>query len=154
MLRLFLLVISLGLGAVSAQGVSVWLEPSVAFIETASRNYQTSFKVGTRVVLPITPTVGAYAAPYYAAGLGADVGAWFSFPSSFEDVPGFTAYGGVGLTLIGGRFGFALSGAILYELSRTTEIGLVYTHRPLLSPTLGQAFDVAFAVKFNLDPAQ
>jgi hypothetical protein len=150
MLRLFLLCSLIGWGAVYAQGVSVWLEPSLAFIETNTQTYTTAFKVGTRVVLPITETVGVYAAPYYAAGFGADIGTWFSFPGSFEDVPGFSAYGGLGLTIIGGRFGFALSGAILYELSRTSEIGLIYTHRPLLSPALGQAFDVAFALKFRL----
>ena len=136
--------------ASSAWGQSVWLETGFAYRDTATQSLSPGFKFGLRGVFDLTDTVGLYVAPYYLGGFGVDGGVWFSFPVGLNDVEGLTSYLGTGLTVVNGNFGLALSGALGYELSQTTEIVLVYTHRPLFLPRLSQAFDVSLGLKIDL----
>ena len=147
-LKQLFVVIALSLASFG-MGQSLWLEGGLAYRETLPEGYSSGFKVGLRGVYDLTDTVGLYVAPYYLAGLGVDGGVWFSFPVGLNDVIGFTSYLGAGLTLVHGNFGFALSGAVGYELSRDLELVLVYTHRPLLLPRLSQTFDVSLGLKFD-----
>ncbi len=146
--RLFIVValastLSFGLGQ------SLWLEGGLAYRETPPEGYDSGFKVGLRGVLDLNDTVGLYLAPYYLDGFGVDGGVWFSFLVGLDDIVGFTSYLGAGLTLVHGNFGFALSGAVGFELSRDLELVLVYTHRPILLPRLSQTFDVSLGLKID-----
>ncbi|CAN5859914.1 hypothetical protein BH24DEI2_BH24DEI2_23580 [soil metagenome] len=130
-------------------GQSLWLETGLAYRETPPDGYAAGLKVGLRGVLDLTDTVGLYVAPYYLQGFGVDGGVWFSFPVGLNDVQGMTSYLGAGLTLVHGDFGFALSGAVGFELSRDLELVLVYTHRPIILPRLSQTFDVSLGLKVD-----
>lgn len=130
-------------------GQSLWLETGLAYRETTPQTFTSGLKVGLRGVIDLNDTVGLYLAPYYLAGLGLDGGVWLSFPVGLNDVAGFTSYLGAGLSLVHGDFGLALSGAVGYELSRNTELVLIYTHRPIFLPDLSQTFDVSLGLKFE-----
>lgn len=149
---LILLLFMLGL----SYGQSIWIETGLGYLEQlpeegrAQQVYDSGFKFGARVVVPISEVTGLYLAPFLQNGFNVDAGAWFTLPLTIQDVEGFRSYLGTGLTLTGGRFGFALSGALSYDLSNNVALALVYTHRPLLTPTLSQAFDVSVGLRFDL----
>lgn len=149
-LQRFCALVALSLLLSFGWGQSLWLETGLAYRETEPQSYASGFKVGLRGVFDLNDTVGLYVAPYYLAGFGVDGGAWFTFPVGLNDVIGFTSYLGAGLTLVNGDFGLALSGALGYELSQSTELVLVYTHRPILLPRLSQTFDVSLGLKIDL----
>jgi hypothetical protein len=141
-------------------GQSIWIETGLGYLEQLPENpdsnerpdqtYDSGFKFGARFVLPVSNTMGLYLAPYLQSGFSVDAGAWFTLPLTIQDVEGFRSYIGTGLTVTGGRFGFALSGALSYDLSSDVALALVYTHRPLLTPQLSQAFDVSVGLRFDL----
>jgi hypothetical protein len=118
----------------------------------AQQIYDSGFKFGARVVVPVSDVTGLYLAPFLQNGFNVDAGLWFTLPLTIQDVEGFRSYVGTGLTFIGSpkRFGLALSAALSYDLSDDVALALVYTHRPLLSPRLSQAFDVSVGVRFDL----
>jgi hypothetical protein len=156
-----------------AYGQSLWIETGLGYLERLPDNnerpnqtYDSGFKVGARVIFPLPSSrVGIYLAPYlqfeskadaesktYA---GMDAGAWFTLPLNIQDIEGFTSYIGTGLSVTALatdniRFGFALSAALSYDLSNDVALALVYTHRPLLTPKLSQAFDISVGLRFDL----
>jgi opacity protein-like surface antigen len=140
-----------------AQGQSLWIETGFGYVEQlpsegrAQQVYDSGFKVGARVVFPVSDRAGIYVSPYLLRGFNVDAGAWFTLPLNIQDVEGFTSYLGTGLTITNARFGFALSGALSYDLSNDVALTLVYTHRPLLTPKLSQAFDLAVGLRFELN---
>ncbi len=159
MLRyLFLLVL---LSPCLVQGQSLWVETGLGWLEQlpaegrAQQVYDSGFKVGLRGVFPVSEKVGVYLAPHWQKGINVDAGAWFTLPLTIQDVEGFTSYVGTGLTITGLttsdiRFGFALSAALSYDLSDAVALALVYTHRPLVTPRLSQAFDISVGLRFDL----
>ncbi len=149
-MRVLLLALLLSLLAGSS-AQSLWLESGVAYTETSSQTYEPAFKLGIRAIVLVTETVGAYLHPHIRAGFGLDAGLWLRFPAGIEDLEGFRSYLGGGLSIIQGRFGVGLSAAFSYETSANTEVALVYTHRALLTPELGQAFDIALAFVLRFD---
>ena len=130
---------------------SVALEGGLAYQENSSETFESDFKVGARVVLPVAGPVGLYVHPFLFNGFGVDAGAWVGFPSGLDDLSGFHAYVGAGLSLIDSSFGVALSGALGYDVASNLELVLVYTHRPLFYPDFSQAFDVAMGLKLKFD---
>lgn len=143
------LLIALLLLASSALGQSLWLETGVAYAEGASQDYQSSFKLGLRGLLPVSDTASLYLHPYVASGFGVDAGVLVRFRPNPTDPEGLTAHLGGGLGLTRGRFGVGVMGALSYAVSDTAHLAVVYTHRALLTPQLGQAFDVTFGVVFR-----
>jgi opacity protein-like surface antigen len=139
-----------------AYGQSLWIETGLGYLEQlpsegrAQQVYGSNFKIGARAVFPVSERVGLYLAPYLQGGFNVDAGAWFTLPLTIQDVEGFRSYVGTGLTITGGRFGFALSAALSYDLSNDVALALVYTHRPLLTPKLSQAFDISVGLRFDL----
>ncbi len=137
-------------------GQSLWLETGLGYIEQlpdegrAQQIYDSGFKIGARVVFPVSERAGIYLSPYLLRGFNVDAGAWFTLPLNIQDVEGFTSYVGTGLSITSGRFGFALSAALSYDLSDDVALALVYTHRPLLTPRLSQTFDISVGVRFDL----
>jgi hypothetical protein len=137
-------------------GQSLWIETGVGYLEqfnsegVGSQNYTPSFKIGARVVFPVSERAGVYLAPSLQGGFTVDAGGWFTLPLTIEDIEGFTSYLGTGLTLANGRFGVALSGALSYDLNDNIALAFIYTHRPLLSPSLSQGFDVSVGLQFDL----
>jgi hypothetical protein len=156
--RLLLLIILLCPCVV--QGQSLWIETGLGWLEQLPSNggrgeqeYDSGFKIGARVVFPLSDRAGIYVAPYLQQGFNIDAGAWFTLPLTIQDVEGFRSYVGTGLTLTGRdplRFGLALSGALSYDLSNDVALALVYTHRPLFTPRLSQAFDISVGLRFDL----
>ena len=134
-----------------AFGQSVAVEGGLAYKETSSETFESGFKVGARVVVPVAGPVGLYVHPFLFDGFGVDVGAWYSFPSGLNDLTGFHAYVGAGLSLIDANFGAALNGALGYDVTSNLELVLVYTHRPLFYPKVSQAFDVSLGLKLKFD---
>jgi hypothetical protein len=143
-----------------AYGQSLWVETGLGWLERlpsgggrGQQEYDSGLKVGARVIFPVSERAGVYLAPYLNRGFNADVGAWFTLPLTIQDVEGFTSYLGTGLAITTAeefRFGFALSGALTYDLSNDVALALVYTHRPLFTPRLSQGFDVSVGLKFDL----
>jgi hypothetical protein len=138
-------------------GQSLWIEAGAGWLEQlpgngerANQVYDSGIKFGVRAVFPVAERAGIYVAPAYSRGFTVDAGAWFTLPLTIEDVEGFTSYLGTGLSLTNGRFGFALSGALSYDLSNDVALALIYTHRPLLTPQLSQGFDISVGLKFDL----
>jgi hypothetical protein len=141
-------------------GQSLWVEVGGGWLEQLSDNgeqasqiYDGGIKFGARAVLPVAERAGLYVAPYYLRGLNVDAGAWFTLPLDIQDVEGFSSYLGAGLAFTTAeqfRFGFALSGALSYDLSDDIALALIYTHRPLLTPQLSQGFDVSVGLKVDL----
>jgi hypothetical protein len=132
---------------------SLWLEAGVAYAadaETAGLGPRLRF--GVRGVQPLTGTSAIYAAFSLREGLLLDMGGWFSFLPGPDDLFGFRSFIGTGVSFAEGSFGVALSAAVSYELAADTALVLVYTHRPLLLPELGQAFDVSVGVQLSAPP--
>lgn len=130
---------------------ALWLESGLSYVETAPQQYEAGVSFGVRGLLPLGETANLFLHPFWRSGLGLDAGVLARFPVDLEDPEGFRAYLGGGLSLIRGRFGLALVAAISYELSPQTELALVYSHRPLLTPELAQAFDISLAYVFRFD---
>jgi hypothetical protein len=140
-------------------GQSLWIETGLGYLEQIDRDnpderpdqtYDSGFKFGARFVVAVSDVTGLYLAPFLQNGFNVDAGVWFTLPLTIQDVEGVRSYVGTGLTLTGGRFGLALSGAISYDLSNDVALALVYTHRPLFTPRLSQAFDISVGVRFDL----
>ncbi len=128
---------------------SITIETGLGYIEQSS-GYIDYFKIGTKVMLPVSEAVDIYVAPYWLGGFNVDAGAWFRLPITIQDLEGFRSYVGTGLSLTQARFGFALSAAVSYDLSDSTALMLTYTHRPLITPNLSQAFDLSLGLNFKL----
>ena len=140
-------------------GQALWIETGLGYLEQLpppesnarpDQEYDSGFKFGARVVVPVSEVTGLYLAPFLQNGFNVDAGAWFTLPLTIQDVEGFRSYVGTGLTLTGGRFGLALSGALSYDLSNDVALALIYTHRPLFTPKLSQAFDISVGLRFDL----
>ncbi len=125
---------------------SLWFESGLAY-RAGEDGLTPHLRVGVRGVQPLTDTAAIYAAFALDGDLLLDVGGWYSFLPGADDLFGFRSYAGTGLTYVAGSFGVALSAAVSYEVSAQTALIVVYTHRPLLLPALGQAFDVSFGVR-------
>jgi hypothetical protein len=134
----------------TASAQSLTIETGLGYVGQGNNQYLDYFKVGAKGLFPVSEGVELYVAPYWMGGFGIDAGASFRLPLTIQDLEGFRSYVGTGLSIIQGRFGFALSAAVSYDLSDRTAVVLSYTHRPLLSPTLSQAFDVSFGVSIDL----
>jgi hypothetical protein len=135
------------LSPVSAQSLTI--ETGLGYVEQSS-GYIDYLKLGTRVMFPVSEAVDLYVAPYWLGGFNVDAGVWFRLPLTIQDLEGFRSYVGTGLSLTQARFGFALSAALSYDLSDNTALMLTYTHRPLITPGLSQAFDVSLGINFKL----
>jgi hypothetical protein len=133
-----------------ASAQSLTIETGLGYVGKGNNQYLDYFKVGAKAFLPVSESVDLYVAPHWMGGFGIDAGTSFKLPLTIEDLEGFRSYVGTGLSLIQGRFGFALSAAVSYDLSDRTGLVLTYTHRPLLSPGLSQAFDVSLGINVNL----
>ena len=140
-----------------AAAQSVSLETGLGYVEDRdaaaqqAQAFDANFKVGVRVAVPLSRTVGLYAHPFLLDGVGLDAGTWFSFPVTPDDVPGLRSYLGAGVTFVRTGSGLALSAGLGYEVARNTEVVLIYTHRPLILPELSQVFDVSLGLKFDFD---
>ena len=157
-MRFCLLVFILLCSSVQAQ--SLWLESGLGYVETeaaveGATSYQPNFKLGLRLLLPVSENNSLYVAPHYLAGLGVDTGLWINFDSTLEDIDGLESYAGFGATLSRAKdavsLGLALSAGLSYELTQDTALTFVYTHRPLLVPEFAQSFDLSFGLAFDLD---
>ena len=136
-----------------ATDMSFWLESGLEY--RAPDDPLTPYlRVGLRALKPLTETVAIYSALATDGGLGLtlDAGVWYSFLPDTDDLFGVRAYAGAGLSTVNGAFGLALSAATSYDLSPQTSLVLVYTHRPLLFPERGQAFDVSLGIAYALTP--
>ena len=136
-----------------ANGQSVWLGTGLSYLESDEANFEPSFTINIRAVFPVSETAGIYTALTVPRGLTLDAGGWFSFEPNLTDPFGLQAHIGVGLNyLIGSAdFGLALSGALSYAVSPDLDIFFNYTHRPLVTPRLAQAFDIIIGLKFSVD---
>ena len=136
---------------------SVALETGLGYAEDRdaaaqqTQLYNANLKVGLRLTVPLSRTVGIYVHPFVLDGFGLDGGAWFSFPVTPDDVPGLRSYLGAGVTFVPNGSGLALSAGLGYEVARNTEFVLVYTHRPIILPELSQVFDVSLGIKFDFN---
>lgn len=128
---------------------SVTLESGLGYIEESSNQYRNTFKIGARVLLPVSESSQLYINPYWLGGFGLDAGAWFRLPLTIQDLEGFHSYVGGGLSLTQARFGFALNAAISYDFSDQAALVLIYTHRPLVTPQLSQVFDLSLGINFK-----
>lgn len=132
---------------------SLWFETGVAYRPAADTDTGADpevtprLRVGVRGVQPLSETTALYAAFALDGDLLLDLGGWYSFLPGADDLFGVRSYAGTGLSYAAGSFGLSLSAALSYELSPRTSLLLVYTHRPLLLPELGQAFDVSVGVR-------
>lgn len=127
---------------------SLWFESGVAYRRLEGEAELTPrLRFGVRGVQPLNDTTALYAAFAVDGQLLLDLGGWYSFLPGADDLFGFRSYAGTGLSYTAGSFGVALSAAVSYELSAETSLLLVYTHRPLFLPELGQAFDVSVGVR-------
>jgi hypothetical protein len=132
----------------SAQSLTI--ETGLGYLEQGKQNYLNYLKIGSKLALPVADKIDLYIAPYWLGGFNIDAGVWFTLPLTIQDIEGFRSYVGTGLSLTRGRFGFALSAAISYDLADSTALTLSYTHRPLITPELSQAFDLALGIRFEL----
>ena len=132
---------------------AIWLETGLAYNEQPNLDtnepYTSYLRVGVRGLIPINKTVSYYIAPQWFGGLGLDTGAWFTFPVTLDDLEGFRSYAGTGLSYTRGKLGLALSAALSYELNRNTDVVAVYTHRPLFTNGLTQAFDISLGFAYT-----
>lgn len=152
-MRKLVLLVALWFTPVLAQ--SVWLETGLGYAERAlsedTSEYTPYLKLGLRGVFPVSERVGLYVAPFWLGGVGIDAGAWFTFPTDLNDLEGFRAYAGTGLSLAPEGFGLALSAGLAYELNRNLDLTVSYTHRPLLRPKLSQTFDFSVGLALRLE---
>ena len=126
---------------------SLWLESGLAYRDGETARLTPHLRVGIRGVRPLSDTTALYAAFAIDGDLLLDLGGWYSFLPDADDLFGFRSYAGTGLSYAAGSLGVALSGAVVYEFSPRTAFLVVYTHRPLFTPALGQAFDVSVGVR-------
>jgi hypothetical protein len=147
--RVLVALAALGLPAGLAQ--ELWLETGVAYAEGAPQDYESAFKLGVRGLLPVSDTAHLFLNPYVAAGFGVDAGVLVRFRPNPTDPEGLTAHLGGTLSTVRGRFGVGLVGALSYAVSDVAHLAVVYTHRALLTPQLGQAFDVTLALIFRFE---
>lgn len=133
---------------------SLWFETGVAYRPAdadtstgADATVTPRLRVGVRGVQPLSETTALYAAFALDGDPFLDLGGWYSFLPGADDLFGVRSYAGTGLSYAAGSFGVSLSAALSYELSPRTSLLLVYTHRPLFLPELGQAFDVSVGVR-------
>ncbi len=134
-----------------AHAQSITVETGLGYIEQVNSQYLDYFKIGAKAMFPVSENVDLYVAPYWMGGFNIDAGAWFRLPITIEDLEGFRSYVGTGLSVTQARFGFALSAAVSYDLSDQTALMLTYTHRPLISPSFKQAFDISVGINFELE---
>lgn len=127
---------------------SVWFESGLGY-RPGPEGLVPHLRVGLRGLQPLTDTAALYAAFALDGDLTLDLGGWYTFSAGADDLFGFRSYAGTGLSYAAGSFGVALSAALSYELSTETSLVLVYTHRPLFFPELGQAFDVSLGISFT-----
>jgi hypothetical protein len=127
---------------------TVTIETGLGYLEQGE--YLNYLKLGGKLALPVADKVDIYIAPYWLGGFNIDAGAWFALPLTIQDIEGFRSYVGTGLSLTRGRFGFALSAGISYDIADNSALTLTYTHRPLITPGLSQAFDLSVGIKFEL----
>ncbi len=149
--KVFVFVILLT-GTAQSQSFSLGLETGPGFLEAAAvapGSYATNLKLGLRTTVALSETISVFFAPYWAGGLALDAGLWFKLPGTLDDVPLMRAHLATGLALQDGRFGLALSAVLTYELTETLDAVLVYTHRPFITPTLSQSFDLSLGVRFR-----
>ena len=126
---------------------SLWFESGLAYRAGADdAGLIPHLRVGIRGVQPLGDTTAVYAAFAVDGDLLLDLGGWYSFLPGADDLFGFRSYAGTGLSYAAGSLGVAFSGAVSYELSPQTAVLVVYTHRPLFTPGLGQAFDVSIGI--------
>lgn len=128
---------------------SLWFESGLAYRDEATAGLTPHLRVGIRGVQPLSDTTAVYAAFAVDGDLLLDLGGWYSFLPEADDLFGFRSYAGTGLSYAAGSLGVALSGAVSYELSPRTAFLVVYTHRPLFTPVLGQAFDVSVGIRIT-----
>jgi hypothetical protein len=129
---------------------SLWFEAGAVYrSDDAAGTLVPRLRVGVRGVQPLNETTAVYAAFALDGDLLLDLGGWYSFLPGADDLFGVRSYAGTGLSYVAGSFGASLSAALSYELSTQTSLLLVYTHRPLFLPALGQAFDVSFGVRIT-----
>ncbi len=148
---------------------SFWLESGLAYSEilndsVANQNFEPYFKLGLRGIFPISESIGIYINPYWQGGFGLDAGAWFDFPGKIQDLENFNSFAGLGLSYLPilnlssetgfgqtqAAFGLVLLAGVSYDLNGSLSITLSYTHHPILSPSLAQAFDIGLGLRLNL----
>ena len=127
----------------------LWFESGLGYRPGPEGELVPHLRIGFRGIQPLTDTAAIYAAFAVDGDLTLDMGGWYSFLLGADDLFGFRSYAGTGLSYVAGSFGVALSAALSYELSPETSLIIVYTHRPLFFPELGQAFDVSLGVSFT-----
>ena len=137
-------------------GQSVWVEGGLSYDEDKATNtYDLSFKGGVRGTYPLTDaplsSSGLYAAAAWGGGVLLDAGGWFTFLPGDNELYGFEAHLGAGLTYAVDSFGVALSAGVSYDLTQGIALSFVYTHRPLLLPELKQAFDLSAGVRIDVN---
>ncbi len=131
------------------QQPSLWFESGLAY-RFGDGDLVPHLRVGFRGVQPLSDTVALYGAFAIDGDLILDLGGWYSFLPDGDDLFGFRSYAGTGLSYVAGSFGLALSAAVTYDLSPQTALLLVYTHRPLFLPELGQAFDLSVGARITV----
>ena len=134
----------------------MWFEGGLGYDEDKETNtYDLAFKGGVRGTYPLREELlsssGLYAAAAWRDGVLLDAGGWFTFLPEENELYGFEAHLGAGLTYAVDSFGVALSAGLSYDLTQGVALSLVYTHRPLLLPELKQAFDLSAGVRIDLD---
>jgi len=169
--------ISLILLSSVAYSQSLWLESGIAYTENltlneANQNFEPFLNLGLKVTFPVSDTLSLYAFPYWRNvqsswqnSLAVDAGLWIDFAGRIQDLEGFNSFTGIGIsyltlfntdpettfTLPTSAYGLALSGGVSYDLTDNLAATLTYTHRPIFSPSLAQAFDLSFGFRFSFD---
>ncbi|MCA9837648.1 MAG: hypothetical protein KC422_12065 [Trueperaceae bacterium] len=164
----FLVVVAfLGFSITKAQ--SFWLETGLAYTESLSdgkgtQSFEPFAKLGFRTVIPVNDTLGLYLRPFWAGTLGLDAGLWIDFPGKIQDLQGFNSFAGFGLSYLNvlttssstgfssfeGGLSLSLTGGISYDLTDTVAVSLSYSHYPILTPALSQAFDVSLGLRYTI----
>ena len=134
----------------------MWVEGGLSYDEDKVTNtYDLSFKGGVRGTYPLIDaplsSSGLYAAAAWGGGVLVDAGGWFTFLPEDNELYGFEAHLGAGLTYAVDSFGVALSAGVSYDLTQGIALSFVYTHRPLLLPELKQAFDLSAGVRIDVN---
>jgi hypothetical protein len=149
---------------------SIWLESGLAYSERlsdtqANQNYEPFLSFGLKGLVPVSDTLSLYLHPFWQGGFALDAGLWVDFPGNIQDLEGFNSYAGIGLGFLPvlttntstgitqrlSGFSFSLSVGISYDLSQNAAVTLGYTHHPILSPTLSQAFDISLGLRLFFD---
>ncbi len=138
----------------------------------ANQNYEPFLHLGLQANIPINNDLSLYVKPFWQDGFGADAGVWIDFPGRIQDLEGFNSFMAVGLSYINLRngitdsrvsppsalqvnesgLGFAISAGISYDLNDLVAATVRYTHRPIILPSLAQAFDVSLGLRLSFEP--